>query len=44
MSDHKHGEMDTKDHEATFAGFITVMTRTTIAIVIALVLLYIING
>lgn len=44
MSDHKHGEMDVKAQEATFNGFMTFVTRTTIVIIVALILLALING
>ncbi|WP_368184992.1 aa3-type cytochrome c oxidase subunit IV [Aestuariibius sp. HNIBRBA575] len=44
MADHKHGEMDISVQEKTFAGFATAATRTSIAIIVALILLYLING
>ena len=44
MADHEHGSMDTSVQEKTFAGFMTMVTRTTIAILVALVLLALING
>ena len=44
MSDHKHGEMDITVQEKTFASFITWVTRSSIAIIIFLVLLAMING
>ncbi|NCX87070.1 MAG: aa3-type cytochrome c oxidase subunit IV, partial [Rhodobacteraceae bacterium] len=28
MSEHKHGSMDTKDQEKTFAGFVKFSTNT----------------
>lgn len=39
MADHKHGEMDIKVQEDTFAGFITFLTRSTIVIIVALLFL-----
>ncbi len=39
MAEHKHGEMDTTDQEATFDGFIGFVTYTVIAIILALVFL-----
>lgn len=37
MDDHKHGDMDTKDHEKTFAGFVAVTQWVVIAILAILV-------
>lgn len=39
MAEHKHGEMDIKVQEDTYAGFATFVTRATIAILVALVLM-----
>lgn len=44
MADHKHGEMNTDVQEKTFNGFMSMVTKTSIAIIIALILLAIING
>jgi hypothetical protein len=44
MVDHKHGEMDTSTQEKTFNGFISMVTKIAVVIVIALVLLSLING
>lgn len=44
MADHKHGEMDTSVQEKTFDGFMSMVTKGAIIIVIALVLLAMING
>ncbi len=44
MAEHKHGEMDISDHEATFAGFITFTVRTVIVILVSVVLLALINA
>ena len=44
MADHEHGSMDTSVQEKTFAGFMTLVTRTSIAIIVGLVLLALING
>ncbi|MDG1117390.1 MAG: aa3-type cytochrome c oxidase subunit IV [Flavimaricola sp.] len=44
MAEHKHGEMDISTQEKTFDGFISMVTRTSIVIVVALVLLALING
>lgn len=44
MADHKHGEMDTKVQEKTFDGFISMVTKGSIAIIVALILLAMING
>lgn len=44
MSDHKHGEMDTSVQEKTFDGFISLVTKVTALIIVALILLAIIGG
>ncbi len=44
MTDHKHGEMDTSVQEKTFDGFISMVTKGTIIIIVALILLALING
>lgn len=44
MSDHKHGEMDTAEHEAMFNGFMSFITRAVVVIVAALLFAYIVNG
>ena len=44
MADHEHGSMDITEQEKTFDGFVTFTKRTTIVILVALVLLAIING
>ncbi|MEL6566272.1 MAG: aa3-type cytochrome c oxidase subunit IV [Pseudomonadota bacterium] len=37
MAEHKQGEMDTKEHEKTFDGFMSFTTWTVIAILVVLV-------
>ena len=44
MADHKHGEMDTSVQEKTFDGFLSMVTKGTIIIIVALILLALING
>ena len=44
MSDHKHGEMDITVQEKTFDGFMSLVTKGTIVIIVALILLALING
>lgn len=44
MADYKHGEMDTTPQETTFNGFMTIVSRAAIAIIIGLILLALING
>lgn len=41
---HKHGEMDTTDHEKTFEGFVRIIGYSIVGIIVALILLYGING
>ena len=44
MADHKHGEMDIEVQEKTFDGFISMVTKSSIAIIVALILLALIGG
>ena len=44
MAEHKHGEMDISDHEATFNGFMSFVTRTVVMILVFLVFLALVNG
>ncbi len=44
MAKHTHGSMDITTHEKTFAGFVTWVTRTIVAIIVALILLALVNG
>jgi fumarate reductase subunit C len=44
MSEHKHGSMETKDQEKTFAGFVRFSTNTVIVCIVLLVLIALING
>lgn len=44
MADHKHGEMDTSVQEKTFDGFISLTTKATVIIIVALILLALIGG
>lgn len=44
MAEHKQGEMDITEQEKTFAGFMTLITRGSILIIIGLILLALING
>ncbi len=44
MADHKHGEMDITVQENTFDGFMSIVTKSAIAIIVALILLALING
>lgn len=39
MADHKHGEMDISVQEKTFEGFMNMVTKTTIGIIVFLVFL-----
>ena len=41
---HEHGSMSTDDQEKTFARFMGIVSKSTVMIVVALVLLYVING
>lgn len=44
MADHKHGEMDIEVQEKTFDGFMSMVTKAAILIIVALILLALING
>ncbi|NDU99452.1 aa3-type cytochrome c oxidase subunit IV [Pseudoroseicyclus tamaricis] len=44
MAEHKHGDMDITTQEATFDGFMKMLTRGAIVIVVALVFLALIAG
>jgi len=44
MAEHKHGEMDTKEHERTFDGFVRFTVWTTVIILVALVFLALVNA
>ena len=44
VAEHKHGEMDISTHEKTFEGFVKFVAWSVIIILVALVLLYGING
>ena len=41
---HEHGTMNTDVQEKTFAGFMSLVSKSTVVILVALVLLYLING
>lgn len=41
---HEHGTMNIEDQEKTFANFATFVAKSIVVIVVALVLLYLING
>lgn len=44
MAEHQHGAMSTRTQEKTFEGFVKVVTRTSIAIIVFLLLLAMINA
>lgn len=44
MADHKHGEMNTEVQEKTFDGFVKAVTWSSIAIIVLLVFIAIVNG
>jgi len=44
MAEHKHGSMDTRVHEKTYEGFIKVTVRSTIVILVLVVLLAIVGA
>ena len=44
MADYKHGEMDITVQEKTFDGFMTMVSRVTIGIIVFLVFLALVGG
>ncbi|MBM1220363.1 aa3-type cytochrome c oxidase subunit IV [Ponticoccus sp. SC2-23] len=44
MAEHEHGKMDISVQEKTFESFISIVTKTSIGIIIFLVLLALINA
>lgn len=44
MARHKHGEMDIKEQEKTFDGFVKATVWSVIAIIVTLILLALINA
>ncbi|KJZ18039.1 aa3-type cytochrome c oxidase subunit IV [Loktanella sp. S4079] len=44
MSEHKHGEMDITAQEKAFNGFMSMVTKGTVVIIVALILLALVNG
>lgn len=44
MAEHKHGSMDITAQEKAFDGFIKLVTRSTIVILVAIALLALINA
>ncbi|WP_375261767.1 aa3-type cytochrome c oxidase subunit IV [Palleronia sp.] len=44
MAKHSQGSMDITGHEKTFNGFISIITWASVAIVVGLILLWLING
>ncbi|MEJ6747558.1 MAG: aa3-type cytochrome c oxidase subunit IV [Yoonia sp.] len=44
MAEHKHGKMDTSVQEKTFDGFLSMVSKASIIIIVALILLALIGG
>jgi hypothetical protein len=44
MAEHKHGAMNTTDHERTFAGFIRIVTWGVILSLAVLIFLALVNA
>lgn len=44
MADHKHGDMDITVQEKTFDGFMKMVTRVAIGIIIFLIFLALVGG
>ena len=41
---HEHGKMNTEVQEQTFAGFMSLVSKSTVVILVVLGLLYLVNG
>jgi hypothetical protein len=44
MAEHKHGEMDTSVQEATFNGFMSMVTKGAIFCIALLIFIALVNG
>ena len=44
MAEHKHGTMDVKEHEKTFAGFVTFTRNSVIVIIAILIFMALVNA
>ena len=44
MAEHKHGTMDVKDHEKTFAGYVTFTSNAVIVIIAILIFMALVNA
>ena len=44
MAEHKHGEMDIKEQEKTFAGFMKFTQWAVVVIILILIFMYLVNG
>ena len=44
MAEHKHGEMDISVQEKTFAGFMSMVSKATIIIIVALIFLALVGA
>lgn len=44
MADHKPGEMDITTQEKTFDGFMNVVTKSVVFIIVLLIFLALVNG
>jgi len=44
MAEHEHGSMNIEEQEKTFNGFVKATKNITIAIIVLLIFIYIVNG
>lgn len=44
MAEHKHGEMDISGQEKTFDGFVSMVAKGSIAIIVLLIFLALVGG
>ncbi len=44
MAEHKHGSMDVRDHEKTFAGFIRLSMWVAVIAIVALIFMALANA
>ena len=44
MAEHEHGAMDVTTHHKTFDGFIRMVTRVSIVIIVLVIFMALVNG
>jgi hypothetical protein len=44
MSEYRHGEMDIRQHEKTFAGFVKAVVYLVVGVIVALLFMALVNS